>query len=148
MSLALLKMVIPFLPPTSNRIYYRGTQLTARAREFAESFAMYAAQHHLHEISRLNRDGIFAVHLRFYLELVNLSWNNTNLPPSKRAKDRYKRIDLDNRIKLLTDCVRDAIDIDDSRFFAGTQEKQNEPDPEKSRVEIFVQEVDPRDFGL
>jgi len=143
-----LKIVYPGLPPTSNKIYFRGTQLTAKAREFAESFAMYSAQHHTHEITRMNRDGIYAVHLRFFMELVNLSWNNPEVAPSRRAKERYKRIDLDNRIKLLTDCVRDAIDIDDSRFFAGSQEKHHDPDPTQSRVEIYIQEINPLDFGF
>lgn len=143
-----LKLVFPGLPPTSNKIYFRGTQLTAKAREFKEAFKFHVAQNYGHLMNGLNRDGIYAVHLRIFMEVVNVSWNNPDLPPSKRSKERYKKVDLDNRIKLLTDCVRDAIDIDDSRIFAGSQEKQNEPDPEKSHVEIYIQEVDPRDFGL
>ena len=140
-------MTYPVLPPTSNRIYFRGTQLTAVAREYAEAFAKFAAQNHLHEINQLNHHGIFAIHLRFFFEeLTNSSWNNPAVKPSKRAKDRYKRLDLDNRIKLLTDCVRDAIDIDDSRVFAGSQEKHQ--DATRPRVEIYVQEVDPEMFGV
>lgn len=143
----MLHICFPALPPSSNKIYFRGTTLTRVAREFAEAFAAYAAQHHLHEINRLNTAGIYAVHLRFFFEsLINETWNNPSVRPSKRAKDRYKRIDLDNRIKLLTDCVRDAIDIDDSRVFAGSQEKHM--DPGRPRVEIYVQEVNPDDFGI
>jgi Holliday junction resolvase RusA-like endonuclease len=143
----MLTIVFPVLPPSSNRIYFRGTSLTRHAREYAEAFAAYAAQHHLHEINKLNPNGIYAFHLRFFFEtLVTSSWNNPAVTPSKRAKDRYKRLDLDNRIKLLTDCVRDAIDIDDSRVFAGSQEKHM--DPGNPRVEIYVQEVNPDDFGI
>jgi Holliday junction resolvase RusA-like endonuclease len=142
-----LHIAYPVLPPTSNRIYFQGTKLTRHAREYAESFAAYAAQNHLSEIMKLDRTALFAVHLRFYFEtVVNETWNNPTVKPSKRAKDRYKRFDLDNRIKLLTDCVRDAIDIDDSRIFAGSQEKHM--DPTNPRVEIFVHEVNPTDFGV
>jgi Holliday junction resolvase RusA-like endonuclease len=142
-----LKIVYPTLPPSSNKIFFRGTTLTRVAREYAETFAAYAAQKYLPEIMKLNRDGVYAIHLRFFFEsLVNETWNNPAVRPSKRAKDRYKRFDLDNRIKLLTDCIRDAIDIDDSRVFAASQEKHQ--DPKEPRVEIYVQEVDPSDFGL
>lgn len=145
--LRVLRMSFPLLPPSSNKIYFRGTMLTQVARDYAEAFAKYAAQHHLHEITQLNVDGIFAVHLHFYFEtLINESWNNPKVKPSKRAKSRYKKLDLDNRIKLLTDCVRDAIDIDDNRIFAGSQEKHM--DPQNQRVEITIQEVLPEDFGI
>jgi Holliday junction resolvase RusA-like endonuclease len=143
----MITMVYPVLPPTSNRIYFRGRQLTATAREYAEGFSKFAAQNHLHELSKLNPQGVFAIHLRFYFaELVNASWNNPHVKPSKRAKGRYKKLDLDNRIKLLTDCVRDAMDIDDSRIFAASQEKHQ--DFIQPRVEITIQEVDPSLFGV
>ena len=142
-----MKMVYPVLPPTSNKIYYRGTILTGVSREYAESFAAWAAKNHLHEINELNPDGLFALHLRFFFNtLVNETYQNENFPPSKRAKERYKRIDLTNRIKLLEDCVRDAIDVDDSRTFAASQEKHQDPD--KERVEIEIEEVSPKLFGV
>lgn len=141
-----LKMVFNELPPTSNKIYFKGTMLTQQARDFAEKFSKFAAQNHLHEISEMNPDGVFALHLRFFLETINDSWNNPNVAPSKRAKSRYKRLDLSNRIKLLEDCIRDALDIDDSQTFAASQEKHHfkgEP-----RVEIEVEEVNPALFGI
>lgn len=143
----ILTVSYPALPPTSNRIYFKGTQLTAAARQYAEDFSHYVTQHYLHQTMKANPEGIFAVHLRFYFNsLQNESWQNPNFKPSKRAKSRYKRIDLDNRIKLLTDCVRDMLDIDDSRVFAGSQEKHE--DPGNERVEITIQEVDPSLFGI
>lgn len=142
-----IKMVYSVLPPTSNKIYFRGTILTGVAREYAETFAAWAAKKHLHEINQLNPKGLFALHLRFFFKtLVNESFENEKFPPSKRAKDRYKRIDLSNRIKLLEDCVRDAIDIDDSRTFAASQEKHQ--DPLNERVEIEIEEVSPNLFGV
>lgn len=142
-----MEMTYPVIPPTSNKIYFRGTILTGIAREYAENFAAFAAKNHLHEINQLNPDGIFALHLKFYFEtLINESYQNPKVPPSKRAKDRYKKIDLTNRIKLLEDCVRDALDIDDSRTFAASQEKHH--DPTNPRVHIYIEEVSPSSFGV
>jgi Holliday junction resolvase RusA-like endonuclease len=143
----MLSIVFTVLPPSSNKIYFRGTTLTRTAREYAETFAAHAAQYYGAEINKLNTSSLFAIHLRFYFEtVVNATWNNPDVKPSKRSKERYKRFDLDNRIKLLTDCIRDAIDIDDSRVFAASQEKHM--DPLNPRVEIMVHEVDPSLFGV
>ena len=143
----MLHVVFTQLPPTANRIYFRGTILTVKARKYAEDFAKYMAQHHLHEIMLLDKKSAYAMHLHFYFDsLVNDTWYNDKLSPSKRAKSRYKRIDLDNRIKLVTDCVRDAVAIDDCQIFAASQEKHM--DPANQRVEIFLQAIDADNFGL
>lgn len=145
-----LHVVYPVIPPTSNKLYIRGIILTTKAREYAESFSKYMAQNHLSEISEMNNTGgIFALHLRFFLcNLENQRWNDPRCPPSKRPKSRYKRLDLSNRIKLLEDCVRDALAIDDSQTFAASQEKHQTQEGEQERVEIIVQEIDLEMFGL
>jgi len=143
-----LEIVYPEMPPTSNKIYFRGTILTTKAREYAERFAEHMRQH-LHLINEMEPSCIYALHLRFFFfELVNRSWNNPDFPPSKQAKDRYKKIDLTNRIKLLEDCVRDALAIDDSHTFASSQEKHQCGPGEPERVEITVQKISPSLFGL
>ncbi len=140
-------MVYPTLPPTSNKIYIKGSILTSQARSYAENFSKFSAQNHMHEIAEMNQGGVFCVVLRFFFEtLVNETWMNPKVPPSKRAKSRYKKIDLTNRIKLLEDCVRDALDIDDSQTFIAHQEKHT--DSANQRVEIEVFEVDPSKFGI
>lgn len=165
-----IKMVFPILPPTSNHIYFRGTILTSVARKYAEDFAKYAAQHHLHEINEMNPKGVFALHLDFFFDkLENQTWFDAteqertqgyvtrkvtvveNGVKKKELKQvpllRYRRLDLDNRVKLIQDCVRDALDIDDSQVFASSQEKHQ--DPGKERVEIVVQELsNGKQFGL
>jgi hypothetical protein len=143
----MVKFVYRTFPPSSNRIYFRGTTLTKRAVVYAEEFAKEMFQTYGHLINGIDPNQLYAVHLFFYFEtVVNESWNNPAFRPSKRAKERYKRFDLDNRIKLLTDCIRDFICVDDSHFFAGAHEKHMDPvDP---RIEIIVQEVRPEDFGV
>ena len=142
-----LKMVYGELPPTSNKIYFRGTILTKTAREYAERFSMVISREYLPAINQLDPNALYAVHLHFYFEtVVNATYNDPDTPASKRAKSRYKRFDLTNRIKLLEDCVRDALAIDDSQTFIACQEKHM--DPRNPRVEIYIHEVSPSLFGI
>ena len=142
-----LKIVYGILPPTSNKIYFKGTVLTKIAREYAERFSMVVAREYLPAINQLNPDAIYGIHLRFYFEtVVNDSFNNPRVPASKRAKSRYKRFDLTNRIKLLEDCIRDALAVDDCQTFVASQEKHM--DPLNPRVEIYIHEVQPEQFGI
>lgn len=142
-----LKIVYGEIPPTSNKLYFRGTILTKTAREYAERFSMAVSREHLHTINEMNPNALYGMHLRFYFEtVINDSFNNPKVKPSKRAKSRYKRFDLSNRIKLLEDCVRDALAIDDSQTFVASQEKHM--DASNPRVEIYVHEVDPSMFGI
>jgi Holliday junction resolvase RusA-like endonuclease len=145
----LLEVCYPELPPTSNRLYFRGTMLTAVAKRYAEGFSKFMMQKHGSEILEMDRSSTYALHLRFFFKkLENAGWNDPKCPPSRRPKSRYKKIDLSNRIKLLEDCVRDALDIDDSQTFAASQEKHQCAEGEGERVEITVQRVEPGLFGL
>jgi Holliday junction resolvase RusA-like endonuclease len=134
------------LPPSSNHIYFRGTTLTREAREYAERFAHHVRKH-LPDVMNLDSEAIYHVELYFHFQGVeNFSYKNPKVAPSKQAKFRYKRFDLDNRIKLLVDCLRDAVGIDDSQIFAFTQVKLC--DPLRPRVEIILRRVSPNLFGL
>jgi Holliday junction resolvase RusA-like endonuclease len=138
-------IVYPKLPASSNRLYFKGTRLTAEARAYAEAFSYYVVREYLPQISQLNRKGVYALHLRFYMSnLVNDSYFATK---GKRAETPYKRVDLSNRIKLIEDCIRDAISIDDCQTFAASQEKYQVPEGQE-RVEILVQEIEPTQFGV
>lgn len=142
-----LKIIYGELPPSSNKIYFRGTILTKKAREYAERFSLQVAREYLPAISQLNPEALYGLHLHFYFEtVVNWTFRDMKLPVSKRAKSRYKKFDLTNRIKLLEDCVRDSLAIDDSQTFVACQEKHM--DPTNPRVEIFIHEVQPTLFGV
>jgi len=145
-----LHIVYSDLPPTSNKLYFKGTRLTQAARQFKAAFCQYVIQNYLHEIgSFVNPDptSIYGVYLRFFFEsLVNDTFNDPKIPASKRAKTRYKRIDLSNRIKLLEDCIQEVLAVDDCRTFRAGQEKFQ--DSFYPRVEIFITELDPMEFGI
>lgn len=144
-----LHLVYPSLPPSANHIYIRGTVLKREAREYKAAFKQWVIQNHMHNVANLpvGPEMVYSLHLAFFFDsLVNESYNDKTKPPSRRAKTRYKRLDLDNRVKFLQDCVRDAIDVDDSHIFAASQEKHQ--DPENPRVEITIQQVDASLFGI
>ena len=142
-----LQMVYPEIPPTSNKIYFQGTRLTQHARTYAENFAKYMFEHYGPEAMQLDKTSAYYIGLRFYFDtLENESFNNPDVPASKRAKSWYKKIDLTNRIKLLEDCIRDFIDIDDSQTFSASQEKYQ--DPGNERVEIHIVAIDATRYGL
>jgi Holliday junction resolvase RusA-like endonuclease len=146
-----IAMAFDGLPPTSNKIYVRGRILTTEARVYQEQFSANGRKY-LSIFTQMggpiDDDTAYAVHLRFFMNLLNESWNDMSVAPSRRAKTRYKKIDLDNRIKLVTDCVRDLVGVDDSHIFAASQEKHHINSGQQERVEILVQTVDPRLFGL
>lgn len=138
-------IVYPDMPPTSNKLYFKGTRLTSVARAYAEKFSYHVVRQHLPQISMLNKKGVYALHLRFYMSnLINQSYFSSK---KTRAETPYKRVDLSNRIKLLEDCVRDALSIDDCQTFAASQEKHYVPEGQE-RVEILVQEIEPTQFGV
>lgn len=142
-----IHIVYKELPPSSNKIYFRGTILTRKAREYAERFSFEVTRQYLHLINQINPQGIFALQIHFYFEsLLNETYGDLRVPEKKRAKTRYKKLDLSNRIKLLEDCVRDAIGVDDSHTFELQTLKAM--DRNNPRVEIFIREVDPRDYGI
>jgi Holliday junction resolvase RusA-like endonuclease len=143
----MLHVVYRELPPTSNKIYFQGTRLTPKAREYAERFAHFMATKHGHEIIDIDPSQLYALHLRFFFEtLVNEGWAKTNRKGQRLAQSPYKKVDLTNRVKLLEDCIRDAIGVDDSQTFAASLEKHH--DPGNPRVEIMVHPVDPSIFGI
>lgn len=143
----MLHVCYPKLPPSSNKIYFQGTRLTTAARKYAEEFSHFIATRHGHEIINVDPSLTYAVHFRFFFQtLVNEGWVSRDKSGKRKAKSPYKKLDLSNRIKLLEDCLRDAIGVDDSQTFAASQEKHHDPD--NPRVEIYVHPVDPLLFGV
>ena len=143
----MLKMVYPVLPPTSNKIYFRGTILKKEAREYAERFSYQMTRDYLHLLNEIDPLAIYSISLLFFFEsLLNESFNNPKVPEKKRAKTRYKKLDLDNRVKLVADCTRDLLGVDDSHTFEMLTVKA--VDKSNPRVEIYVRDVNPVWYGV
>lgn len=78
----------------------------------------------------------------FFPALENEGWYRTGNDGEKQAKTRYKRIDYDNRIKFVQDCLSGSLGIDDSQIFRGLQEKREDPLNPRAEVEISVADID------
>ena len=122
------RFVIPFLPPSSNQIYVTDWRRkrkfkSAKAKAFEEEFRAKVVPRYLPWLSKLigpeqDPSVIYAVAIDFYFprkEVLNSSWGKG--PANKQAKTRYKKMDTGNRLKLINDCLSEALQIDDSHFF-------------------------------
>lgn len=157
-----LEIWYPEMPPTSNLIYFKGTRLTEKARDYRERFKMYVVQNYLHQFGEMPQPNklvkspetgdmipieteepnlIFGLQLVFYLDLLT-SWGVANIPASRRAKFRFKKVDLTNRIKFMEDCFKYSMDIDDSLTFESTQRKIHSPDREAVYLHYYMMPVE------
>lgn len=126
---------VPFLPPSLNEMYKtvvkRGGKkmvplrvLTKEAKGFKNRFSADVVprnQEDIREIAEMLEDPnvVLVVTATCYFEtLVNKTW------PSG-AKNRFKKLDADNRGKITFDCLVDAFgDVDDSRIFHSANRKE------------------------
>lgn len=154
----LLHILYPELPPSSNKLYWgnaNNRRLTSGAKKYAESFSYHVTRNHLSELQVFDNSKAYALHLRFYFPtLINANFYDSKPARKNKAgavveKTRFKKMDLSNRIKLLEDCIRDVLGVDDSHTFASSQEKHHSPvHGPRGAVEILVQEVVPELFGV
>jgi len=135
---------IPFLPPSSNNIYIKrpggGRMLSQKARTFKVR-AMQTIQKE-GGVAFLNlKEGVpYEMRLSVFFEAVE----NKGYPD--KAKTKFKRIDIGNRLKLIEDTVSDALSLDDCHNFRIILEKHC--DPKNPGLYIDVKEVTDNEVGL
>lgn len=83
--------------------------LTKEGRRFKKEAAAHLARTYPTELREIKRDRPLGLAILFVFKtLENKTWPET-------AKNRYKRIDVSNRVKLLEDVLADVAAIDDSQ---------------------------------
>ena len=143
------------MPPSINHLYVqrrggKGRALTKEAVAY-QSYIKQVVGNELHRLDGfpLDQERIYGIAITAqFLTLQNPGWFelNTRGPDKgkRKAKSRYKRIDVDNRIKFVQDCVTRTIGIpDDSQVFADHARKIEGP-TEKLTIKIFVE--DPTEY--
>jgi len=149
---------VPFIPPSSNKIYTTDWRRKRRfksndAKKFEEQFKSVVPEY-LPWISRMHGpeedpNVIYTVFIDFYFPLeqvVNKTWGDGT---KKAAKTRYKKMDTGNRLKLIYDCLAEALQIDDSHFFhVGGRKLSADGFSVEPQVHIFLTKQDPRLFGV
>ena len=125
-------------PPSVNRAYAttRGGRrlLTAEGKLYKQSIRDVIGQRYsgvTPELSRLGEVPL-ALTIKLYTRVENKGWSEG------KAKNRYKRVDVSNRVKLLEDALFEALGVDDSLVFRLVVEKINSDD---ERVHVNLQEV-------
>jgi Holliday junction resolvase RusA-like endonuclease len=154
-----MRFIIPFLPPSSNKIYVTDWRRKRRfksreAQAFSKKFMQEVIPPYLPWISQMigpeqDSSVVYDIFADFYFprkEVLNMSYGDGT---KKAAKTRYKKMDTGNRLKLLVDCVSQALAIDDSHFFGISGRKRAAEtynlDPQ---VHIFLTRQSPEVFGV
>jgi hypothetical protein len=78
----------------------------------------------------------------YFPSLENQGWHQTysrgKSQGKRKAATRYKKIDVDNRVKFLQDSVMTSLGVDDSQVFVGYQEKHEDPGNPRAEVKVTV----------
>ncbi len=142
------------LPPSTNHLYW--TDKKGRRHKTTEAVTWIRnARHTILEETDLVADTGWPRHHRYemtvyvYFEEVDnagwyLRWAGDSKPGAKqphragdrRAKDRWKKIDLGERRKLLEDTVTKMLGLDDSSIFSSTFVKMRDADNPRALVEV------------
>lgn len=155
------------MPPSVNKLYTRtrsgGEALTKEAVRFRE-YVKAEVVNNIHTLSiPTDHETVYQLVLKVYFKsLENPGWferweEDTYYSRGKhkgelkgkagerKAKTRYKIIDVDNRIKFLQDCVARALGIpNDCQIFRSVQEKYE--DVINPRAEVCVSVIDRDQF--
>ena len=151
--------MIPFLPPTSNNIYVTNRSgvkfLTKEGSAFKKNAISHVQQEkmpflaNIADTMRNNPLAVFEIDYVLYFDdddILNKSYGSGK---KAAAKTRYKRMDVENRVKLLSDSVCTAIGVDDSLFFRTGQAKCSaRMVGGVPQIHVYFYQADPMRFGL
>lgn len=135
-------VTLPFFPPTSNNVYVSGRGgirfLSKEAKSFKSQVTAYIQANCLLAISKLDRGALYRVWYAFFFQPDEV-FNKTFGKKKDGPQTRYKRVDVENRVKLVADALATAIGIDDSQFWEGGHTKLVTTGPPK--IDIFITPV-------
>lgn len=120
----MIRFKSPYFPPSLNNAYFtkmtrpKGGKgkpvpmrvLTNDGRKYKREFKTWLAKNHPEVLSFFSRpSGEFSIFIVLYFDkLYNVGW-------PEKAKNRHKRIDASNHVKVLEDALVDACGHDDSQ---------------------------------
>lgn len=145
----MIHLTYPYIPPSINRVYktnkYGTFYQNNIAKVYKDEFISFAKEHWLSVLNSFsfNDRDIFHLTVNFYFSEEELF--NDKFGKDKRIKSPYKRLDLDNRRKLLQDSLCAVFGIDDSRIFSSSDAKYIS---EEKRVEIYLEKVVIEDYSV
>ena len=146
-------VTLPFLPPSSNNIYVTNRQggrfLSSEAKEFKTKAIAFIQSNCLAAIGKLDRGAVYRVWYAFYFPLEDIINKTYGSGKKGAASTLYKKMDVENRVKLVADALATAIGIDDCQFFEGGHTKlSNSLTNKQSQLSIYLEPDDPSRFGI
>lgn len=147
-------VTLPFLPPSSNQIYVngrggKGRFLSSDAKKFKLQAISHIQTNCMAQITRLDREALYRVWYAFFFPLGELVNKTYGQGKTGSAETRYKRMDVENRLKLVADSLATAIGIDDSQFFEGGHSKLSAAlVGGVTQIQIFLTPVSPASYGV
>lgn len=122
-----LLLEVAGVPPSTNRLYFtrNGRRiLSDEGKRYKRKIAVQMAQEFPTLRSFENSDA-FSLEIELHMEV---------LTRSKGAKNRYKRFDVSNRVKVLEDALCESLGIDDCQVMTLKVSKMHTTDPEHTSV--------------
>lgn len=129
----MIHLVIPGLPPSVNDAYATVMKkskkkgrfgsvairvLSAKAKKYKRETAAHIVQHFPTELMFFRADTPYGIAVQFaFTELENKTF------ASGGAKNRYKRVDVSNRLKIVEDVLAEVANIDDSQHLTAIIDK-------------------------
>ena len=136
------------LPPSTNSVYMtirKGKKtiriLTKEGRKYKEETAAWLTTKYPTRLASIKPDVPYTVLYVFTIpDLLTKSW-------PEKAKNRYRKVDATNRVKLLEDVVAEVTGVDDSSNMTVIIKKVTGPS-EKTEVFIYREDDEDNDIEL
>jgi Holliday junction resolvase RusA-like endonuclease len=129
-----ISILLTGLPPSSNHAYFNlpkgGRTLTKGGKKYKTETSTYIMQNFQPLIRGIKLNHPYGILFGVELDILNKTWPET-------AKTRYKRLDVDNRVKLLQDAVVEALGIDDSQMMSSGIFKRHSTEVELTYIVVF-----------
>jgi len=139
------------MPPSINALYTRTRNgmvvVTGEGRAFEREVKKIVARQ-IHVLGDFNDEDVYGIDITLFFEaLTNKGWfeffKRGPKKGQRKSNSKWKRVDVDNRIKFLQDCVASAVGMkDDSQIFEGHQRKKEG----KTGAYVRVYKVSQKDF--
>jgi len=120
-------------PPSTNKLYtvWRNRKILSKEGMAYHNYVKFAVAQAMPPV--IEMEEACEVHFLLYRP----DWTNRGWPG--KAKTRYKKIDLTNRLKCVEDALAESLAIDDSQFFDVITRKCK--GTEKIVIEVLVKKM-------
>ena len=147
-----MKVVIPGLPPTSNHIYVTNWRkkmrfMSKEAAGFQKKMLADLTGPYLPYITSFVDDAsLYWVWYIFYFEPDDIL--NKTFGMKGGTLERYKQLDIDNRVKLVQDTFAKGIGVNDKQFWRIILDKVSCAGVGSPQIHITLGRINPSDYGV